>query len=196
MEQLNFFEKLEEKIEEYPNPKEWSDIKGYEGRYEIRMIENEPWCEIRSKTKFKKILKQYIDGGYLCVNLYKDAKSNLKRKKVHRLIAIQYIPNPNKKDTINHIDGIKNNNSLENLEWNTFEENHKHAKDNNLLKLFQTGEKHSQFLGAIGMYYEGKLIKVMKGQREIRKEGLHDSQVYDCVNGKRESYKGYTFKRF
>jgi hypothetical protein len=67
--------------------------------------------------------------------------------------------------------------------------------DNDLLKLFQNGENHSQFLGAIEMYDNGKLLKVMRGKREIRNERLNDSKVYECVNGKRESYRGYTFKR-
>jgi hypothetical protein len=182
-------------MEKYPDQKEWSDIKGYEERYEMRMIEVEPYCEIRSKTKFKKNLKQYMDDGYPCVNLYEDPKSNSKRKKVHRLIGLQYMPNPDGKETINHINGIKTDNRMENLEWNTSEENYKHARDNDLLKLYQNGERHVQFLGAIEMYDNGKLLKVMRGKREIRNEGLNDSKVYECVNGKRESYMGYTFKR-
>lgn len=177
------------------NPKEWSDIKGYEGRYEIRMIEEEPYCEIRSKTKFKKNLTQYIYGGYRCVNLYENPKSNLKRKKVHRLIALQYIPNPEEKETINHINGIKTDNRIQNLEWNTFMENYEHAKKNKLLDLFQNGESHSQFKGAIDVYKDGEYVKTLRGKTEITNEGFTDSSVYACVNGKKESYKGFTFKR-
>ena len=177
------------------DPKEWSDIKGYEGRYEIRMIEEEPYCEIRSKTKFKRNLTQFIYGGYRCVNLYDNSNSNLKRKKVHRLIALQYIPNPEGKETVNHKNGIKTDNRIENLEWNTLMENYEHAKENNLLDLFQNGEMHPQFKGVIEVYKDGKFIKNLKGKTEITNEGFRDSDVYACVNGKRESYNGFTFKR-
>jgi hypothetical protein len=178
------------------NPEEWSDIVGYEGRYEIRMTDESPHVEIRSKTKFKKILTQYIDDGYKCVNLYKDAKSSLKRKKVHRLVAIQYIPNPQIKATINHINGIKTDNRIQNLEWNTSNENHLHAVQNNLLDLFGVADKNKNYKGAIEVYdMVGNLIKVLKGKTDIKNNGFNNVEVYRCVNGKSKSHKGCTFKR-
>ena len=55
-----------------------------------------------------------------------------KRQKIHILVARLFIPNPENKRCVNHIDGDKNNNCLENLEWNTHSENTQHAMDNNL----------------------------------------------------------------
>ena len=69
-------------------------------------------------------------NGYKYVTLY--ANNQSKKLYIHRLMAELYIPNPESKRTVNHIDGDKHNNDLSNLEWNTDGENIKHAYDNGL----------------------------------------------------------------
>jgi DNA-binding CsgD family transcriptional regulator len=64
--------------------------------------------------------------GYFSVNLYKNRKVN--PKTIHRLVAINFIPNPENKKQVNHINGIKTDNRLCNLEWNTPKENIKHSR--------------------------------------------------------------------
>ena len=72
-----------------------------------------------------KYLKQHLNNkGYPMVNLWKNNKGHWKT--VHRLIAIAFIPNPEGKPCINHIDGNRNNNKIENLEWCTHSENQLH----------------------------------------------------------------------
>ena len=69
-------------------------------------------------------------NGYRYVTLYSNNQS--KKLYIHRLLAELYIPNPECKRTVNHIDGNKHNNCLTNLEWHTDSENIKHAYDNGL----------------------------------------------------------------
>lgn len=79
------------------------------------------------RNKKEKILNpDTVKGGYLRVVLYDD---NLSKKKymVHRLVAEHFIPNPKNKPQVNHLDGDKTNNRLNNLEWVTASENQMHA---------------------------------------------------------------------
>ena len=73
------------------------------------------------------------NNGYLHVDLYHNNKST--KISMHRLMALTFIPNPNNKKVINHLDGDKTNNSLSNLEWATYSENTQHAYDTGLIKL-------------------------------------------------------------
>ena len=114
---------------------------------------------------------------------------------MHRIIAKQYIPNPHNKETVNHKNGIKTDNRISNLEWNTFEENYHHAIKNNLLSLMQSGQLNRTYKGDIGAYKGGQLVKILKGKTAIKQAGFSDSMVYNCVNGKCRQHKGHTFKR-
>lgn len=75
-----------------------------------------------------KFLKPDNAQGYLQVTLSVN-KSPI-RIKIHRLVALLFVPNPNNYPIINHIDGNKLNNHFSNLEWCTYEHNNKHARDN------------------------------------------------------------------
>ena len=116
----------------------WKDIKGYEGYYQVSNLSR---VKSLGRIIFKKnnveqivnetILNPYkIKIGYLMVTLRKNGPK--KHFKVHRLVAIAFIPNPLNKPTINHKNGIKDDNRLENLEWATYSENTQHAYDTGL----------------------------------------------------------------
>lgn len=120
----------------------WVAIKGFEGFYEININ-----GEVRSlernvlhNNRFRKIVSKQIEtridrAGYLTVRLSKDGKSYT--KSIHRLIANAFISNPNALPIVNHIDGNKLNNSIDNLEWVIHSENIKHAYNNGLIAKYK-----------------------------------------------------------
>lgn len=103
----------------------WLPVEGHSGMYEISNL-----GRLRSYGQFNKlvILKLFLgDRGYYRKPLI--IKGTLKRKNysIHRLVAQAFIPNPQNKPNVNHIDGNKLNNRVENLEWVTQGENLQHA---------------------------------------------------------------------
>lgn len=81
-----------------------------------------------------KLMKQQLSTDGYSVTTIRDDWGNRKTMRVHRLVALVFIPNPESKETVNHMDGIKTHNHVENLEWATRSENTQHAWDNGLIK--------------------------------------------------------------
>ena len=104
----------------------WADVKGYEGRYKISnfgRVKSIGRFSIQNHWIPEKILKQHkSQGGYLETSLYIDGKRT--HKKIHRMVAEAFIPNPNNLPEVDHIDTDKNNNCVSNLRWVTHQENH------------------------------------------------------------------------
>lgn len=91
---------------------QWRSIPGYEGIYQVS-------SEGRVKNAYGHVLKpEMARNGYKRIKLF-----DKKKFQVHRLVALAFIPNPDNKEVVNHKNGIK----VENLEWNTWSENVKHA---------------------------------------------------------------------
>ena len=114
----------------------WKPIKGFEGIYEVSNL-----GRVKSLMRFSKkvihgnvfmttecIMKTHmVNSGYMKVGLKLPGTRLAKQCTIHRLVAIAFIPNPENKDQVNHIDGIKTNNTIDNLEWVTRSENQIHA---------------------------------------------------------------------
>lgn len=99
----------------------WRDIEEFKGQYQISS-----WGRVRNKDGF--ILKPYVNQkGYIRISL-QQGKRSIKRR-VHRLVAQAFIPNPLNLPQVNHKDGNKQNNSYTNLEWVTNSENLHHAME-------------------------------------------------------------------
>ena len=100
------------------------DLKDYENHYMINKL-----GQIKSKYT-NKILKNCDDGnGYLIINLWKNRKP--KRYYIHRLLALQFIPNPENYDFVDHFDKNPLNNNLENLRWITHSGNQRNKNKRN-----------------------------------------------------------------
>lgn len=103
----------------------WKDIIGYEGRYQISNLGNVKSLNYKRSGKQKLLITQKNGRGYLHVGLPKNKKC--KSFVVHRLVALSFIPNPLNLICVNHINGIKTDNRIANLEWVTYKENTQHA---------------------------------------------------------------------
>jgi hypothetical protein len=116
------------------------DIRGYEGLYMICRngdVVSLPKVSVHKNGRVyslpEKVLKPYNKPGkYPHINLFKDKKA--KTFEVHRLVAEHFIPNPQNKREVNHINGIKTDNRVENLEWMSSKENKIHGWQNGLYK--------------------------------------------------------------
>lgn len=104
------------------------DIAGFEGRYQINGV-----GQVYSVLKSKFLSHGIKPGGYAFVGLSRGPGEKKSYRMAHRLVAEAFIPNPENKPEVNHKDGNKLNNSIENLEWVTRSENAVHGFDNGLL---------------------------------------------------------------
>lgn len=115
-----------------PASERWKDIPGFESHYQVSNLGNVrsldrvlPKGKFTYKQKGKIISPQVIDG-YLSVKLQINGKN--KGMLVHRLVAMAWIPNPNNKPCVNHLNSNRRDNRAENLEWCTHSENTIHGR--------------------------------------------------------------------
>lgn len=143
------------------------------------------------------ILKpQFNRDGYYHVGL------NNKTKVIHRLMLNQFIPNLKNKPCVNHINGIKNDNNIENLEWCTSSENGLHAFKLGLSKpskpwLGKFGKNHIRSKKVIQYDLDGNFIKVWNGMGDIKREfHINPSQIVTCCKTKLTTVKGYIWRYY
>ena len=153
----------------------WKAVNGYEGLYEVS-------DKGRVKgLKRNRILKNIVDSlGYVRVSLCKENK--IKAHKIHRLVAEHFLK-PSEYKVVNHIDGNKENNSVENLEWCNASQNRKHACDTGLAakeegRLIMCNETKEVYKG------------VMSAARHI---GISHTMISSILNGGNGTAKGFTF---
>ena len=181
---------------------EWRDIKGFERIYQVsdtglvkslsRIIRV---GSIKgSVTLNEMFLSQRVDmKGYLRV--YLNDRGKTKFRPVHRLVAQAFIPNPGNKPQVNHIDGNKQNNNVENLEWCTNSENQKHAYKLGLN--YVTGRAGRPKVAVIQKdLYSNKVINTFNSLREAQMAtGIQFTNIRKVLNGERHSAGGFAWER-
>lgn len=166
----------------------WKDVVGYEGVYQVSNLGNvkslRMWSSVQKRyIQREKILKPYkAPTGYLQIGL----KSERTRKLglVHRLVAEAFIPNAENKREVNHINGIKTDNRVENLEWNTSQENTIHAYKKGL-------EKHCS-TKVLQYDLQGNLLREWDSIKEAgAKTNTEPGNISACCRGHRRKAGGY-----
>ncbi len=175
---------------------EWRQINEH---YEISNKGN-----ARSKDRFiiqSKAKKGYLRKGKtlklsLNNNGYPKITMYGKQYLVHRLVANEFIPNPDNKPTVNHINGVKTDNTVNNLEWATYGENNAHAFRTGLTVHFMTGKKGYDCFNSrevIQMDLEGNEIARFGSASEATRQ-LKIKQVSSAAKGTRKTAGGFKWK--
>lgn len=159
---------------------EWKNIKGYEDKY---LISN--FGEVKV-IKTNKILKKELRRNYWSVQLWKNKKP--KHFSIHRLVALNFIDNPNNYLFVNHKDENKLNNVVTNLEWCTASYN---ATYGTAIK--RAVEKKA--ISVLQIDKNGNLIDTHYSIAEAeRKTGIYNPNIVKCCKGKRKTAGGYIWK--
>lgn len=136
------------------------DIEGFEGLYAVTE-DGRVWCTRKGGFWLKPSrMKSCI--WYLSASLWKNKKYHA--IKIHRLVAKAFIPNSENKPEVNHKNGVKDDNRVENLEWVTRKENRRHAFKNGLIPPVPRGEENA------ASKYSNELIKEIREAYLIKKD--------------------------
>ena len=134
---------------------------------------------IRKNSDGKIMTPSKKSNGYMTINLFmRDGRR--KKELVHRLVALTFLNNENHLPEVNHIDGIRDNNRLNNLEWVTRAEN---VAKSSLQRQIMIRRKN-----------EGVWMSFDSIQDACAALGLTDSNVSACIHGRQKTHKGYVFK--
>ena len=165
----------------------WKDIKGYQGLYQVSNL-----GRIKS-IKRNIFLKAHTNSkGYLVVSLSKN--NSLSTYRIHRLVAETFIPNLENKPQVNHINGIKSDNRIDNLEWCTNSENQKHAFKNGLQKSV-VGNSNPNSKEILQFSLSGQLIKKWDSLYDIYNTlGISRSSIWRCCTGKYKKSHNFIWK--
>lgn len=177
---------LIQKIKNFPDYFVSDEGDVYSKKYHYRQNKD---CHL---IKLKPIL---ASNGYFTVGLRKN--KTVATTCIHRLVAEAFIPNPENKPCVNHIDGNKHNNHVSNLEWNTYSENNYHAFKIGLKKPTWCGKKGKDNPNSkiVLQVKNCKIIAEFYGAHEAQREtGIDYRWISRCCHKKCDTAGGYNWK--
>lgn len=179
----------------------WKSVKGYEGLYKVsssgqirsldRYVEE---ASNKNKVQFKKgvVLKQKYNKvtGYYTVTLWNNNKQ--KGFNVHRLVAEHFLPNNNENNTVNHIDGNRLNNKVENLEWVSYSQNLSHSYGTLRRKVNRRSVyKQKLYYTKDGVTYYAESV-----EEASRQTNVSPTQIRRLIANGKTSRSGFSFFNF
>lgn len=175
----------------------WLPVLGFEKKYLISNLGR--LKSIQFKRNFIKKIR-LLNMGYYGSSITVSTNNIKKRHHflIHRLIAQAFIPNPENKKEVNHINGIKTDNNIKNLEWVTASENILHSVYvlGNKSHIKATASAKIKLCKKVGKYnLQNELIEIFDSQK-IAAESINKnhSSISECCNGKQKTAYGYIWK--
>lgn len=170
-------------------------------REEWKQLKDYPNYCISNKGQIKNkntgtILKQHSRSSQYKFVKIKNTQGLFVCKDIHRLVAIAFIPNPLNKPQVNHKDGNRINNNINNLEWATAKDNMRHAFDTGLINKETQIKAHLYNARPVIMVKNGKIIKCFRSIKETARfmNTTPMAIKYCCLYSKTHIYKkGYSF---
>ncbi len=176
----------------------WKDILGYEEKYQVSNYGNIKALSRKVNTKGcsvriikERILKIY--KGYRYQVVYLGRRNS---KSVHKLVALAFVPNPHNKPQINHIDGNKQNNNADNLEWCTQSENQLHAYKIGLQKPFSLCGENAHNAIRFDIYdRNGNYLSTRKRVKTYADEiGVNPGMIFRVLCGRRKYHRNLSYR--
>lgn len=169
----------------------WKDIKGYEGLYQVSNLGNVK----RLKSKYvleERLVRKEMQPIYKYYSVLLSKHGNGKHYFIHRLVAQEFLPNENNYPCVNHKDGNKTNNNVENLEWCTYKYNYEEAKRIGLLK---EPKDYGRTRSVVQYDLNDNYIKTWDSFADIKRElGFHIQNIWKCCKNRRTQAHGYVWK--
>ena len=181
----------------------WKDVSGYEGLYMVSNLGRVMSLHCATKKSGvpdRRIMKNVMSSSkYYHVGLSKNGVKTM--CSIHVLVAEAFIPNPENKPSVNHIDGNKLNNSVDNLEWASFKENQQHAirtglRDPHKPRKAKRGNAQNSINGILQYSPDGDFVKLWQTQKEAADSvGFSQADISKCVTGRRKMCAGFVWKK-
>lgn len=164
----------------------WRDSPLFGENYEVSNT-----GKVRNKLTKTILIPQRDNKGYLRVRL--SLHNRKATGKIHRLVALAFLNNPEKKPQVNHKDGNKENNCIWNLEWCTNGENQKHAFAMGLNRV--TGRAGRTKIPVSAITKDGDVFNTFTSIKEAsRSTGIHAQNIEKVVHGKRKTAGGFYWR--